>query len=68
MSEKRVYLVTYPEFIHAGLAPTRVKIFRELKEAKAFIRDLLKTGEILEEEIGLHECDPEKLRCIGRKF
>ena len=68
MSKKRIYVVTYPESIHPGLVPTHVKIFRELEEAKSFIRDLLAKGEISEEEIQLYECDLDRLECVERKL
>lgn len=66
--KRRVYLATYPEFIHPGLTRVSVKVFRELEEARSFIRGLLEKGEVSEEEVQLYECDLDRLECMERKF
>ena len=63
MERGEIYIVVYPEHVHAGHAPTRVRVFEELAHAERFAEELLALGELSPEEVSIYACDLKTLEC-----
>jgi len=53
----KLYVVCYPIYDHPGKTRCVHKVFGQRKAAKKFCRWLLKSGDFLEEEVGLEEVE-----------